>query len=130
MGVKMGNFLDWQDNQASLKRTRIDEKGSNGDPSTGSGFEQGNGGSGTATVVPSGKQSVKDDILFLLDLFDGSLRYGDYPLTERQEKLMRGSEWELRSYLKNGSWPNEEDKEGALTAIARGGTPLGDLLCS
>ena len=124
----MSNFLDWQDKQMALKQARIDKNGANSDPSTGSGVEQGTGQNGAVKAAPSGKRSVKEDIQFLLDLFDGSLTYGDYPLTERQEKLMRGSEWELRYYLKESRWPNEEEKEGALIAIAKGGTPLGDLI--
>ena len=71
--------------------------------------------------------SLRTDIKRLLNLFDGTLNYHEYPLTEHEDKLMERSEWELRYYLKEDRWPNEEEKKEALTEIARGGTPLEDL---
>ena len=124
----MSNFLDWQDEQHKEKRSRIDENGSGGSPRTGSGFEQGSGDQATSTVVPDPESSMRSVIEQLLDMFDGSVSYDEVNLSKRQENLMRGSEWQLRFYLKEDRWPTEEEKQGALTSIARGGTPLADML--
>lgn len=70
---------------------------------------------------------MKAAIQELLDMFDGSISYEEVNLSKLQEKLMRGSEWQLRFYLKEDRWPTEEEKQDAITSIAQGGTPLEDL---
>ena len=124
----MANFLDQHKERAAPERSRIDENGSNSDPNTKSGFEQGSGDQAASTVVPDPESSMRSVIEQLLDMFDGSVSYDEVNLSKRQENLMRGSEWQLRFYLKEDRWPTEEEKQGALTSIAHGGTPLGDLI--
>ena len=75
------------------------------------------------------ESSLRSNIKELLNLFDGTLNYHEYPLTDHEDKLMERSEWELRFYLKEDRWPNQEEKQGALTEIAGGGTPLENLKC-